>query len=124
MDTQEKNILIGNFLGMGNSPDNYNLLNENHCLTVLNRTKTSCKAHELRFNLSWDWLMTVIEKIENLFESGVVVEIEGHNCKISTNKNSILDPLYFHIYSTLDSKIGSTYEAVVDFIKWHNSKNK
>ena len=61
------------------------------------------------YHESWDWLMPVVDKIENLKYS---VEIVGNYCKIS------------HIQCSQHSKILATYKAIAEFIKWYNEKLK
>lgn len=71
------------------------------------------------YHQSWDWLMPVIEKIENCFNGMVLVNISDENCRIEHS----LQPEYSISVST-ESKIKSTYEAVLEFIKWHNEQQK
>lgn len=82
----------------------------------------------LKFNSSWDWLMTVIERVENISRDplhgkfGVYI---GSNCctiqgsKMLTNVYKV----YFqdHYAST---KIEATWVAIVNFIEWHNNTLK
>ena len=56
---------------------------------------------ELKYHKSWDWLMPVVEKIEQVHE-GVPQEL----IKLS-------------LFSTIDE----VYNAIIEFIKWYN-KNK
>ena len=69
---------------------------------------------ELLFDKSWDWLMPVVDKIEN--ETSTTFNIENDNVHISGDfKLSIFE----------HSKIESVYKAVVEFIKYYNKiKNK
>lgn len=71
---------------------------------------------ELRYNSSWDWLMPVVEKIE---ETGYFVMINKWSSVYTGFK-------YDRIETTSvegGSKIVNTYKAVVDFIKWYNSNS-
>ena len=77
----------------------------------------SCKLQdfELEFHSDWNWLMEVVEKIESL---GYRIEIVKHICRIYlSNKETI-------IISENTPKIEAVYNAVVEFIKWYNNKNK
>lgn len=67
-------------------------------------------ADRFRFRESWDWLMDVVAKIENL---GLKVNIGITSCTIYSAKYNI-EPVY------ADTKINAVWLAVVDFIKWHN----
>ena len=75
------------------------------------------------YDTSWDWLMPVIDKIEDLHTvsnfgfvnvriSQGYTEIEGTTEKIFKNS------------SVVGSKIKATWMAVVEFIKWHNTIQK
>jgi len=75
------------------------------------------------YHISWDFLMPVIERIENtpfqnnLYNSeGYSVEINACFCRISE------DPITTISIGKGGSKIEATYKAVVGFIKWHNLK--
>jgi hypothetical protein len=58
------------------------------------------------YNVSWDWLMPVIEKIEEKN----TVEIKG---------NAVVIP-YANVFVRGDSKLEAAWQAVVEFIKWYN----
>jgi hypothetical protein len=85
-----------------------------------------CK--ELLYHISWDWLMPVVEKIEEIYDyyhGHIDVHIVSNSCTIkSTNFESDYSdsepPHHFNTY-TLGSKLKSTYIAVVEFIKWYNN---
>ena len=82
------------------------------------RTLVSKHISELQYHESWDWLMPVVEKIE---------AIEGIRFIIEKNRVLICSygPEYFwNSGTTYDSKITTTYNAVVEFIKWYNENNK
>jgi len=77
----------------------------------------------MKFNKSWDWLIPVVEKIGNLdFHAQVI--ISNNCCKISTNRNTTNDPLYFELLKTNENKIEAVYEAVIEFIKWYNERKQ
>lgn len=73
------------------------------------------KENELKFHISWDWLMLVVEKIESLKESWEV-DIFGNSCEIGIPKKFNIDEIMFEA----ETKIKATYKAVVTFIKWYN----
>jgi len=80
----------------------------------------------LKFHSSWDWLIPVIEKIEQ-FDNGVCsVLITGKACDIafSTKYNMQGEDYDAPNFIKIEgSKISSAWSTVVDFIKWHNSLN-
>ena len=67
----------------------------------------------LKFHSSWDWLMPVVEKIENINE-WVRVEI--------TNNSIIITYMGYNKITHGKTKIKTVYKAVVEFIKWYNKK--
>ena len=72
-----------------------------------------------KFHTSWDWLMPVVENIENL---GYELIITESRCKINHNTDhSIEEAINIDI---IGSKIEATYQAVVEFIKQYNESNK
>ena len=82
------------------------------------------KDHELNqciaapnFHKSWDWLMPVVEKIENLGYEFFIVE---DRVKVSHNTDHSIETI---IDLTSRSKLNATYNAVVEFINQYN-KNK
>lgn len=77
---------------------------------------------QFRYDTSWDWLMPVVEKIESLHSV-----VPGHLLQIEITRGfvKILGTPGQHIFYNISiegSKIQATYRAVVDFIKWYNSK--
>jgi hypothetical protein len=90
------------------------------------------KHHEeqLCFEISWDWLMPVVDKIESIGETEFYktrIEINSHCCSI----NSILDNCpSIIIGSYLDSpekkkestKIKAAWRVCIEFIKWYNKQ--
>jgi len=73
------------------------------------------KSHEDRFvdgeyHESWDWLMPVVEKIEELQRSSSSQE----------DYKYYLIVLSYPIYSEIDT----IHKAVVEFIKWYNEAKK
>lgn len=78
---------------------------------------------EIQYHTSWDWLMPVVEKIESL---GYDTDICGNNCMISEGTPQGDGGKYFRAMIDVDKypKIVSVYEAVVEFIHWHNSQKQ
>ena len=86
-----------------------------------------CRLSELNYNISWDWLMPVVEKIESIFDTHhghFGVHISSNNCSVqgtylhmATNDPS--DYVYA-MESYEDTKIMATWVAAVNFIRWYN----
>ena len=107
-DIDMSNILIAEFMECTHPH------NEITDATLYNVSHGTFELSELRYDVSWNWLMPVIEKIESL---GYEVQIRSTDCIIF----QLLDTLdYKPIIGTISSASGkmySTYIAVVEFIK-------
>ena len=112
MKTTEGNKLIAEFMGFKeNSTTSVTVLYNEVSCEVLDETKLS-------YHTSWDWLMPVVEKIEQI---GASVIIGRMFCKIEYK-----DPLnkkHFDIEIASGVKINAVNGAINEFIKWYN-KNK
>lgn len=113
----ESNKMIADFMGMGAQ------------FHLVEHPDTG-EYVEAQFHSSWDWLMPVVEKIETLkSELGgkYGVYIVSNGCCIQDTKLDLDKGVgYFsQHYKTCreKSKLASTYEAVVQFIKWYNENN-
>lgn len=84
----------------------------------------------LEYHESWDWLMPVVDKIEELprddYHGKFVVIISSNTCTIQGSKLNTTPeyyrPAYFADY-VLATKIESVWYACVRFVKWY-SENK
>jgi len=82
----------------------------------------SCwKFNELRYHSSWDWLMPVVEKIEEIGETS---KRYGTLCTIDTNHIRIGKITLDHKVKDYSTKIEGTWLAAVEFIKDYNLNNK
>ena len=94
MNTQENNKMIAEFIGMQSTDIGW--YDNEETLQLQNNT-----FDELQFHKSWNWLMPVVDKIEQVHE-GVPQEL-----------------IHLSLFSTRDE----VYNAVVEFINEYN-KNK
>lgn len=72
------------------------------------------EEHELSYNVSWDWLMPVVEKIESLTDSNgnaYRFTIDMCNAQIEGTTIDVIGGAY---------KLDTTYKAVVEFINKYN----
>ena len=85
------------------------------------------RLENMQFHSSWDWLMSVVEKIETMgFQVDTLSRLlplsmteKDHNCFIWNDE---------HTYkvcetSSIESKLKATYEAIIEFINWYNKRN-
>ena len=71
-----------------------------------------------KYHLSWDSLMPVVEMIESLGFEFYIVE---NRCRVCHNTDKSIDELYVLECRT---KIETTYEMVIEYITWYNTKHK
>jgi len=74
--------------------------------------ENGCLHDELKYHSSWDWLMPVVEYIEQL--GGYTFYIVGTSCYINGSPPSVHG----------ESKIEAVYKKVVQFINWYNKENE
>lgn len=94
MNTQENNKLIAEFLGKDHE---------------LNQCISAPQFHE-----EWNWLMPVVEKIENLGYEFFIVE---NRVEVAHNTDHSIETI---IDLTSRSKRDATYQGVVEFINQYN----
>ena len=70
----------------------------------------------LEYNDNWNWLMKVVEKIENFGYEFIIVE---SRCYVKHNTDHSIEEV-FHMEGDVCSKLKTTYEAVVEFINQYN----
>ena len=102
MNTQENNKLIAEFMGL--PTEVFNSGNLNYYFKEFN-SGTWYEEHELSYNISWDWLMPVVVKIENYLADNMGRVGYFDDC-----------------LNSKDLEVGC--QAVVEFIKFYNTKKK
>lgn len=132
-DVIEDNKLIAEFMGW---PRGAKIYEQDNCfempknLTVDSRHPgaTMCMDIALQFNTSWDWLMPVIDKIEDIEQMGCQAYITFHPFCVEAycpgNLQRGLSEFSYQLAGKKFSgsaKIEAVYEAVVEFVKWYNN---
>lgn len=104
MKILESNKLIAEFMGIKTitQEELEKQLRENRKNGFIH-TPNAYTLEELKHHNSWDWLMPVINSI--------------YNMDIDEQENNIIGDI---THSLVDINILSTYENVVEFIKWYN----
>ena len=117
-------------------PNNFNLILEQEIQIESNNgwglVHQDCVfVRDLIFHSDWNWLMEVVEKIESIKDSHhgrFGIYISSNSCVIqSTNFRSdkpIPNPSYYYDDVILNSKLESTYNAVVRFINFYNKQKE
>lgn len=73
------------------------------------------KPEEMKYDSDWGWIMPVVEKIEGL---GYIVDIWKTSCEWYKPFEANLATEY-----SGNTKIETTYIAIVEFITYYNAKN-
>lgn len=84
------------------------------------------------YHSSWDSLMTVVDKIESIyddFHGHFGVHIYSNSCTIQGTKLDTRPESFHPAYlsdpnAIMNTKLESTWYNVVSFIKWYNSQHK
>ena len=108
----ENNKLIAEFIGMQKTDLGW--FDNEEVLKLSDNT-----FDNLLFNTDWNWLMSVVTKINNMpdeliTDTNYLVRIESKSCVILDGNRDYAFSL------NKDSTIKATYETVLTFIKWHN----
>ena len=122
---EDNNKLIAEFMGF-KTQDSPNERWHKQYFTQPNNA-WGCRIEKLHFDTDWNWLMEVVEKIENIISDGIVF-----NVFIDKNKTHVFyapanysnekwfSNLFLH---EGDTKIKNTYNACIEVIKWYNKQN-
>ena len=122
----ENNKLIAEFMGFPTQSDAIDERTLAYYIgdSIINADNTNNENEDnvfhpddMKFNSSWDWLMSVVERIENFGYEFIIVE---SRCYLKHNTDHSIEEL-FHI-ETIGSKIDTTYKAVLKFINNYNKK--
>lgn len=109
------NKLIAEFIGTLKSPNKETIWFKNYN-PILN--KKMVFINQLKYHDSWDWLMTCVEKIE---EMDVVASFQIEQPTIyiwASSESSTFEDIEVDIFNR--SKIEAVYEACIKFINWYN----
>jgi hypothetical protein len=79
------------------------------------------EEHELSYNVSWDWLMPVINKIRSMDSTYEIEEVGKYDWD---NLEDIFPKEYYEEISHYEFDLELTYESVVEFINQLNNNNE
>jgi hypothetical protein len=119
---EQNNALIAEFMGFD---ANYAL--GNGFREARRPEDDECVDLDRNTYLNWNELMPVVEKIESTYlklHGYFGVYISSNSCSIQGTNFNTLNPELNVYFSDCheDTKLKSTYEAVVNFIKWHQDQ--
>ncbi len=122
MTTTEKNVLIAEFIdGELRSPATYEPYYrwyQDDAKTLVKRDSTISR---LIFHQSWNWLIPVLEKIEDLLYASYVdydVTVQDFFIKWSETNTKTLQ--YTNDQLKFGTDINEVYDDVIDFINFYN----
>ncbi len=118
--TENNNKLIAEFMG-------YEIIYRPNSNGFIEISDTElCDVDDLEYHKSWDWLMPVVEKIEEITIEDNNMTIKSHRflVEIVLGSCEIYDSVSSSVVGSGDygNKLDSTYNAVVEFIKWYNNQ--
>lgn len=134
MTTEESNKLIAEFMGGENypklipytpEPDDIWFNVSQHPEVRHPDNHSMWKLNELKYHTSWDWLMPVVEKIEEIgfmvTTMGTTKSIGKHRCVISSDPYVRKGENHV-IFIEEETRFQAAYQAVIQFIKWYNKQ--
>jgi len=101
----KNNKLIAEFMG-------YDIITE----AEKDKFPTVLTTKDVKYHTSWDWLMPVVEKIDEVSDENTLFKIEHNRAFVEDIEN-----YYIFIDVTASSRLEATYKAVVEFIKDYNT---
>jgi hypothetical protein len=112
---KEENKLIAEFMGYidnGCSEEGF---------LIHPKTNYDVEINNLMFHSDWNWLMEVVEKIENISfnKSDIFFNVTIGSGLYCTIQDSNFDGL-LEINTSEETRIKTVYKAVFEFIKWYN----
>ena len=103
----EGNKLIAEFMGFGDAGTN-NML---YAIIIYGKVVGYYHPETMLFHKSWNWLMPVVEKIEQTKSASITIHAKN---LVHISFNCGTDVFYS------GSLIQNIWEAVIKFIKWYN----
>ena len=126
---EENNRLIAKFMATKNEiSDIFYLPQHGHYFNSYGQIEwNECfRTNELKYHSSWDWLMSVVEKIEKMSTEKMFVDVRIQGGLIGIYVKGVASKGYDFLYQkdgySNGSKIEAVWLSVVEFIKWYNSK--
>jgi len=124
MNTQESNKMIAEFMGLELEETLEGLFvyaRKEQSPIKLNDIRTEFyEVHELQYHTSWNWLMPVVEKIEEHGYDFIATKRRATR----TYDANFMDEVNNYVVYVEDCKDRqeATYKAVVEFINQHKNK--
>lgn len=103
------NELIAEFMGWRKASKGFMVPNTYPIIDGYDSGETEFTNEFLDFDTRWDWLIPVVQKIESIAPTRVIIDC--NECRIVGDKR-------FKVHTL--RKINSVYQCVVQFIKWYN----
>lgn len=136
MDILNGNIIIAGFMDLQIEESSKELfyLTENRKINnvwTIQAESWGCVPEELPYHLSWDWLMPVIEKIQQIADKPEIYLDDYYMIDFDLNLAAAICELRID-GKLLESRtafepdilINAVYPCVVAFIKWYNKHKK
>ena len=90
--------------------------------TPANDNTDIAQAHQFKYHNSWEWLMPVLIKIENLDIQGYFIETitMSKSFSIAVRNSSTGEQLWWCLKSDSNEKFNNIYSGVLAFIDYYN----
>jgi len=111
------NKLIAEFMGVPCDKDLYTPLCPHTGTTLF------IPISQMKYDTSWDWLMPVVEKIEDIECKETSTDLVGYHLYDIEIRQNVTTIHGTNIEETAGDKLFNTYNAVVEFIKQYNNEN-
>ncbi len=135
----QDNKLIADFMGIRHVDDDKYMKNLREMRANGIFFEQGYVTSELRYDSDWNWLMTVVDKIESLGATTIVksnynqfIKANVHQVTIEIEKGELSESnkvfwgdgfIYQNHSNSNVKKIEAYYESVVNFIKWYEQNN-
>lgn len=117
------NKLIAEFMGAKSihNPTGYDIHDDKDWYKY---NELNYESTDFKFHSSWDWLIPVLEKIEQLgYHTRICFDDFGSWMQIHYGL-SVADTDETKALNQHGTKIENTFKSVVEFIKWYNKNGK
>ena len=115
----KENMLLAEFLGW--EVDSFSVVSTKQHSIILNLERRRVFDLALKFDIDWNWIMLVVEKINTIEDCRFTFQIMSMDVEIH---DYLKGGLYLDFFSgnTPDQLLKSVYEACVKFVKKYTNE--
>jgi hypothetical protein len=131
MTTTESNKLIAKFMGAKETGEYLGSKGGYKDTMLYDFTKVETPSNlkfisdcDMKYHASWDWLMPVVEKISGINKMFFHIKISQYSSLVEVWDDKSKEVISEGYNEEPNMLIKSIYEAVIDFIQWHNQSKQ